>query len=161
MLGPRKNAGPTMPTESPLLLLSLMMVIPGPKLDGPEKPVYRLRPVPSATTKFAMLGPIAPVTENPPLAKVSPVKLMAPLPVPTTLDPTCSSVTVKPWAARMEKSDVTAIAKSVSGRSFLGKAFMTFLLLNSPIYAARQPTRVKQNRAEKLLNRHQAPQPVR
>ena len=59
-----------------------------------------------------------------PPAKVSPVKLMAPLPVATTLDPTCSSVIVKAWAGWKEKSDVTPIPKSVSGRSFLGKAFM-------------------------------------
>jgi len=56
--------------------------------------------------------------------KVSPVKLMAPLPVATTLDPTCSSVTMKAWAGWTAKSDVTAIPKTISGRSFLGEAFM-------------------------------------
>ena len=32
---------------------------------------------------------------------------------------------VKAWTCLAEKSDVTAIPKSVSGKSFLGKAFMT------------------------------------
>ena len=56
--------------------------------------------------------------------KVSPVKLMGPLPVATTLAPTWSSVTMKAWAGWTEKSDVTAIPKTISGRSFLGEAFM-------------------------------------
>jgi hypothetical protein len=56
--------------------------------------------------------------------KVSPVKLMAPLPVATTLAPTWSTVTVKAWTGWTEQSDVTAIAKNISGRSFLGEVSM-------------------------------------
>jgi hypothetical protein len=74
----------------------------------------------STSPRFATIpGKTGDVLEN-----VSPVKLMGPFPVATTLDPTCFSVTVKAWAGPTEKSDVTAIPKSVSGRSFLGTAFM-------------------------------------
>ena len=60
----------------------------------------------------------------PGVRNVSPVKLIAPLPVATTLAPICSSVMVKAWAGWTEKTDVKAIPKSISGRSFLSKAFM-------------------------------------
>src|SRR5215813_4292912 len=56
--------------------------------------------------------------------KVSPVKLKAPLPFATTLAPTWFIVTVKARAGWAQKSDVAAIAKTVSGRSFLAKGFM-------------------------------------
>src|SRR5262245_5730735 len=53
-----------------------------------------------------------------------------------------------------EKSDVTAIPNSVSGRSFL---FHDFLPLSDSICAAAQPTRVKRNRAEKLSSLSREP----
>ena len=52
--------------------------------------------------------PLDPPSKLP--APVSPDKLKAPLPFATTLDPTCCSVMVKPWAGWMEKSEaVTAV----------------------------------------------------
>ena len=60
--------------------------------------------------------------EVPEERKLSPVKLMAPLPFATTLAPTCSSVMVKAWAGWTEKSDVQATA--VRASRILGKGFM-------------------------------------
>ena len=44
-------------------------------------------------------------------------------------------------------------------RRILGEAFMTSSLATATC-TERQPIRVKRNRAEKLLSRHQAPQPL-
>ena len=71
---------------------------PAPKLVGPVNPLQ---------VSTSPLPPVEPVTINPPLAKilavklvlepkkVSPVKLMAPLPFATTLDPICAALRCK------------------------------------------------------------------
>src|SRR5262249_52621848 len=146
-----------MPTWSPLLVLG-PNVPPLPKFVGPVNPVYR-----SDEPDTMIISPVdgrIPATPFSVEEKVSPVKLMAPLPVATTLDPICCSVTVKAWAGPTLTSDVKAIPKSISSRSFLGKAFMTSHLATE-ICTSRQPTRANRSRAEKLLCRHRAPQPLR
>ena len=84
-----------MTTKSPLPVLA-KNVPPLPKLAGPVYPLYR--------SVFAFDGPVAiipkaafiedPLSVGPENCKVSPVKLMGPLPVATTLDPTCCNVTL-------------------------------------------------------------------
>ena len=86
-----------MPTKSPLPVLAIKKKgPPGPKLVGPVIPVY----VSTSTSvscpvcinpKFA---PMVPGVKIPDTSKVSPVKLMAPLPVATTFAPTSLSLTV-------------------------------------------------------------------
>ena len=86
-----------MPTESPLPV-SANVTNPLPKLVGPvNNPLYRskfTRPVGPVCIAAAIGWINAPPENCPEPAKVSPVKLMGPLPVATTLDPTCSSVTL-------------------------------------------------------------------
>jgi hypothetical protein len=117
---------PLMATEFPLLASAENKSPLLPKLVGPVNPAYEgSRPGTGCMPINPILArtPLGPPPKLP--APVSPDKLKAPLPFATTLDPTCCSVMVKPWAGWTQKTDVTAIAKSVSGRSFLGKAFMT------------------------------------
>src|SRR5215831_9575516 len=52
------------------------------------------------------------------LENVSPVKLMGPFPVATTLDPTCFSVTVKAWAGWTKK---TATAVNIKEQRIAAK----------------------------------------
>jgi hypothetical protein len=84
-----------MPTKSPLPVLGAKKP-PLPKLIGPVNPKYPSKVPPDGAP--VSINPIsASIPLGPPnrvLALVSPVKLIAPLPFATTLDPTCSSVTV-------------------------------------------------------------------
>src|SRR5205823_11380168 len=60
-------------------------------------------------------GYLALTKGDPPEEALSPVKSMAPLPVTTTLGPTCCSVTVYPaWAGRTDSSDASTIASVVA-----------------------------------------------
>ena len=100
---------------------------PIPKLVGPVYPEYRDPFAPPVVICIsAILACIRPAKKAILVPKVSPVKLMAPLPVATTLDPICSSVMVKAWAGWTEKSDVQATA--VRASRILGKGFMRMLI---------------------------------
>jgi hypothetical protein len=90
-----------------------------------------------------MLGPIDPVATNPPLTKVSPVKLMAPLPVTTTLN--CLRKRYgESWAGWTEKSEVMAVRKC-KPQAFLA-GFHNFLPLATAI--APQGSQAEQSAAE-------------
>ena len=82
-----------MPTKSPLVVLGKKL-LPLPKFVGPVNPVYPgtfTFDCPIFIVPELALSPVAGETM---ISKVSPVRLMAPVPVATTLDPTCSSVTM-------------------------------------------------------------------
>ena len=121
-------SSPSIPTMSPLIVhLGQRKTPRSPELVGPVNPDMRLVGK-NLGSRFIYLIYLIFVPGSrwrchKWKGELSPVKLMAPLPVATTLDPTCCSVIVKPWARWTQKSDVTAIAKSVSGRSFLCNQF--------------------------------------
>jgi hypothetical protein len=96
-----------MATEFPLLASAKNKNSLLPKLVGPVNPSYAGSRPPTGCI------PINPILARTPLdppsmlpVPVSPDKLKAPLPFATTLDPTCCSVMVKPWAGWTQKSDV-------------------------------------------------------
>src|ERR1700733_14732584 len=140
-----------MVTRFPLPLSASMVGPPPPKFIGPEKPSY---PSVGVSTE----GPVVMLASEgvnfalfvPSLnARVRPVRSVAPLPVATTVPPTCSRVSIQPArAGRAEKQRLNAMPAASAAQAVRVFSAITAAFLPRRIIA------VLENRGQRMTGRN-------